>query len=52
MNYNELIYNLKGITPEEFTYVQRVMDDMSPEQARQFIMFYGSKRQNPTDILL
>jgi len=52
MAFNDLLYNLKGITPEEFAYLQRVMDGMTPEQARQFVTFYGSKRQNPSDILL
>jgi len=52
MSYNDLLYNLKGITPEEFAYLQKVMDGMSNDQARQFVAFYGSKRQNPTDILL
>ena len=43
MAFNDLLYNLKGITPEEFSYLQRVMDGMTPEQARQFVTFYGAK---------
>ena len=52
MNSSDFLYSLKGITPEEFAYVQKLMDGMNDEQMRQFIAFYGSKRHSPTDILL
>ncbi|PWG82649.1 TM2 domain-containing protein [Pararcticibacter amylolyticus] len=52
MDYQNLLYNLKGLTPEEFSFLQRIMEGMTPEQAQRFVMFYSGKRQSPTDILL
>ena len=52
MDYKNLLYSLKGITPEEFSYLQQLMDGMTPEQAQNFVMFYSGKRQSPTDILI
>jgi hypothetical protein len=49
---NNLLYNLKGITPEEFKYLQQTMHGMSDAQNEQFIMFYMDKRKSPTDLLL
>ena len=49
---NNLLYNLKGITPEEFQYLQHVLSGMTEQQEQQFIMFYSGKRQSPNDILL
>ena len=50
--YKNLLYNLKGLTPEEFHYVQQVMEGMNEQQAQQFVMFYSGKRQSPSDLLL
>ena len=50
--YKNLLYNLKGLTPEEFYYVQQVMEGMNEQQAQQFVMFYSGKRQSPSDLLL
>ena len=50
--YKNLLYNLKGLTPEEFHYVQQVMEGMNEQQAQQFVMFYSGKRQSPNDLLL
>ena len=50
--YKNLLYNLKGLTPEEFYYVQQVMEGMNEQQAQQFVMFYSGKRQSPNDLLL
>lgn len=52
MNYQNLLYNLKGITPEEFNFLQQVMNGMTEEQAQRFVMFYSGKRQSPGDILI
>lgn len=52
MNHNNLLYSLKGITEEEYFFLQKVMDGMSTEQAQQFIAFYSGKRHSPSDILL
>jgi TM2 domain-containing membrane protein YozV len=50
--YKELLYSLKGLTPEEFQYVQQVMAGMDEQQARQFVMYYSGKRQSASDLLL
>lgn len=52
MDYQNLLYNLKGVTPEEFSFLQQVMNGMTPEQAQRFIMFYSGKRRSPNDILV
>ncbi|MBC8052603.1 MAG: TM2 domain-containing protein [Sphingobacteriaceae bacterium] len=51
MNQN-LLFNLKGITAEEFSFVQQVMDGMTDQQAQRFVTFYSGKRQSPENILL
>ncbi|MBC8053002.1 MAG: TM2 domain-containing protein [Sphingobacteriaceae bacterium] len=48
----DLLYTLKGITPEEFQYAQHIMAGMNEQQAQRFIMFYTSKRQSPSNILI
>jgi TM2 domain-containing membrane protein YozV len=50
--YKELLYNLKGITPDEFQYTQHIMSGMNEQQAQKFVMFYSGKRQSASDILL
>ena len=52
MNYKDLLYGLKGITAEEFLFLERVMDGMTETEAHNFARFYSSKRQNPTELLL
>jgi TM2 domain-containing membrane protein YozV len=47
-----LLYNLKGITPEEFQNVQHITQGMNEQQEQQFMMFYSGKRQSPSDLLL
>ena len=47
-----LLYNLKGITPEEFSFLQQIMAGMTDQQAQQFVLFYSGKRQSAGDILL
>ncbi len=44
--------SLKGISPEEYNYLQQLIAPMSEEQVRNFVMFYSSKRKDPQDILL
>lgn len=50
--YRNLLYNLKGITPEEYQYLQHIISGMTEQQVQQFVMFYSGKRQSPTDLLL
>lgn len=50
--YQDLIMNLKGINPDEVLYLEQVMKNMNPEQARTFIAYYSNKRKDAQDILL
>ncbi|MXV49804.1 NINE protein [Pedobacter sp. HMF7647] len=52
MMYQELLSNLRGISPEEFAMLQHVMEGMSEQQASRFILFYSGKRKTPQDLLL
>jgi len=47
-----LLYNLKGITAEEFMFLQQIINGMTDQQAQQFVMFYSGKRYSPSDLLL
>ena len=50
--YQNLLMNLRGITPEEYHYLEQVMNGMDEQQARTFIMYYGGRRKDPQDMLL
>jgi TM2 domain-containing membrane protein YozV len=50
--YRELIMNLKGVTPDEYLYLEQVMKNMDQEQARTFVTYYAGRRKDPQDILL
>lgn len=52
MNVKDFIYSLKGMSAEEFDFLQKSMEGMTQEQQERFIMFYSGKRQSPTDMLL
>ncbi|WP_374166143.1 TM2 domain-containing protein [Arcticibacter sp. MXS-1] len=52
MDYQNILHNLRGLSPEEYNFLQQVMNGMTQEQAQRFVMFYSGKRQNPTDLLL
>jgi len=47
-----LLYNLRGITTEEFSFVQQLMNGMTDDQAQHFVLFYSGKRKSPDDVLL
>lgn len=47
-----LFYNLKGITPPEYHYLNEVTNGMNEQQKQNFVMFYSGKRKDPQDILL
>jgi TM2 domain-containing membrane protein YozV len=51
-NNDSRLYTLKGITPEEFKYLQQTMYGMTDQQNEQFMLFYMDKRKSPSDILL
>lgn len=46
------LVNLKGMSPEEYAYLQQVMAGMDQRQSQNFVMFYSGKRKSPDDILL
>lgn len=50
--YQDLIMNLRGVTPSELVYLEQVMKNMNPDQAKSFVAFYAGKRKNAQDILL
>ena len=52
MTNRDLIMNLRGVTSEEFLYLEQVMKTMNDQQAKSFVSFYSGKRKDPQDILL
>lgn len=52
MSYQNLVMNLKGISPDEFLYLEQVMKNMSEDKAKTFVAYYAGKRKDPQDILL
>ncbi len=49
---NELLINLKGMSPEEYSYLQQVMTGLDKRQSQHFVMFYSGRRKDPQEILL
>ena len=52
MMEKDLLINLRGMSPEEYSYLQQVMAGMDERQTQNFVMFYSGKRKSPQDILL
>ncbi len=52
MMEKDLLINLRGMSPEEYSYLQQVMVGMDERQTQSFVMFYSGKRKSPQDILL
>ncbi|MXV14144.1 TM2 domain-containing protein [Hufsiella ginkgonis] len=50
--HQDFLGQLKGITPEEYAYLQHTMTGMTDEQAKQFVLFYSGRRKSAQDILL
>lgn len=50
--YRDLIMGLKGVTPDEYLYLEQVMKNMDQDQARTFVSYYAGRRKDPQDILL
>lgn len=48
---DSLLYNLKGITAEEFSFVQQLTAGMSDKEAQQFMLIYSGKRHSSENIL-
>lgn len=51
MEQDQLL-NLRGMGPEEYSYIQQVMNGMDQRQSQSFVMIYSGKRKSPQDILL
>lgn len=46
------LMSLPGITPEEYSYLQQATTGLTEQQLRNFLMIYGSRRKQPSEILL
>lgn len=46
------LMSLPGITPEEYAYLQQATTGLNDQQLRNFLMIYGSRRKQPSEILL
>lgn len=51
MNKN-LLSNMKGMTAEEYLYLEQILNNMDEKQAGHFVMLYSGKRKDPQEILL
>lgn len=52
MMEKDLFINLRGMSPEEYSYLQQIMVGLDERQKQNFVMFYSGKRKSPQDILL
>lgn len=50
--YQSPLMSLPGITPEEYAYLQQATTGLNEQQLRNFLMIYGSRRKQPSEILL
>ncbi|WP_423147606.1 TM2 domain-containing protein [Rubrolithibacter danxiaensis] len=50
--YQNPFINLKGMTPQEYQYLQQATQGLNNEQLQHFVMFYSGKRRDPSEILL
>lgn len=46
------LINLRGMSPEEYSYVKQIIAGMDERQTQNFVMFYSGKRKDPQEILL
>lgn len=46
------LMSLPGITPEEYSYLQQATTGLTEQQLSNFLMIYGSRRKQPSEILL
>lgn len=51
MNMDQLS-RLKGMSHEEYLYIQEITRTMDATQQNNFVMFYSGKRRDPQEILL
>ena len=50
--YNSPFLMLPGISPQEFSYLQKATTGFSEQQLNGFLMIYNSKRRSPDDMIL
>lgn len=50
--FQPLLAGLKGITADEYRYLEQTLSGMSETQAQHFIMLYSGKRKDPQEVLL
>ena len=47
-----LLMTIPGLEAEEMLFLQTIMNEMTEEQKKNFIMLYGGKRKDPQTILI
>ena len=46
------LVDLKGMGPDEYTYLKQVLAGMDQRQSQNFVAFYSTRRKDPQEILL
>lgn len=46
------LVDLKGMGPDEYTYLKHVLAGMDQRQSQNFVAFYSTRRKDPQEILL
>ena len=46
------LVNLKGMGPDEYSYLQQILAGMDARQSQNFVAFYSTRRKDPQEILL
>ena len=48
----DLLVNLKGMSPDEYSYLRQILTGMDERQSQNFVAFYSTRRKDPQEILL
>ena len=46
------LVNLKGMGPDEYSYLQQILAGMDARQSQNFVAFYSTRRKDSQEILL
>ena len=46
------LVNLKGMSPDEYSYLRQILTGMDERQSQNFVAFYSTRRKDPQEILL
>jgi TM2 domain-containing membrane protein YozV len=46
------LVNLKGMSPDEYSYLRQILTEMNERQSQNFVAFYSTRRKDPQEILL